>query len=410
MSAGDGTKRRARPYYVTGGSLRLVDGRTITIGTEPVTLGRGTGADVALDDPEVSALHCELWASQRGVVVRDLDSTNGTRLGSASVSEAVLHGRCTLRVGATDVEFEPAAAPQRVDDASQLESFGPLVGATPSMRHLYARLATVAPTELSVLITGAAGTGKEVTARAIHGASERRGGPFVVVDCGALLAGEAEAGLFDRMAEAAGGTLLLDEIDELPERLQPKLLRALVDGKMKRAGQERAEPMDARIVTTTRRDLRREMNAERFREDLYHRLARVRLELTPLRTRRADIPLLVTATCERMNKTSAASRVRDYIEARFRNYDWPGNVRELVNVASVLTAIDDEQAADVLPLEGGGGSTEAQRFAQAKRRFEEDYFRHLLEATDGNISEISRRCGLARHQVRRHLRKLGLMS
>jgi DNA-binding NtrC family response regulator len=429
MGKPEGTRRRTRPYYVTGGTLRLSDGRSIPVGDQPLTIGRDKAADVCLDDPEVSALHCELWASPRGVVVRDLDSTNGTRLGHAAVSEAVLHGRCTLRIGANDVEFEPAAAPQRIDDPSELESFGPLVGSSRAMRQLYRQLGTVARTDLTVLLTGDPGTGKELVARALHGASDRHARPFVALDCGALPVRRAEAVLFghekgafdgagERKAgaflEAAGGTLFLEDVGELTDTLQTKLLRAVSERIVKRVGGDTPESIDVRVVSATRRDLRREMNAERFRDDLYYRLAQVRLELVPLRKRRGDIPALVAAACERLNQGAAAERVSNYIDERFRNYDWPGNVAELVNVASVLASIGDADAEQVLAAEARDAvdrsTASAQRFAHAKRRFEEDYFRQLLDATDGNISEISRRCGLARHQVRRHLRKLGLLS
>jgi DNA-binding NtrC family response regulator len=361
-------------------------------------------------------------------LLRDLDSTNGTRVGGVLVREAFLEEGAVLRVGDSALRFEPDPQPQLL--GGQAESFGPLVGSSPAMRRLYDVLQAVAPTELSVLITAETGSGKELVAQALHAASPRRKGPFVVVDCGALPSTLAESILFGHekgsftgavqrragaFREAQGGTVFLDELGELPEEVQPKLLRAVAERSVKRVGASEYEPVDVRIVAATRRDLRREMNARRFREDLYFRIAQVRLELPPLRERLGDIPLLVARACQRVGRPESTGHVLGHIETRFRNYDWPGNVRELVNVASVLASIgergNDGVLEQLLPLERGAAPSgmDARQFLEAKRSFEERYFRDLLDATEGNISEIARRCGLARHQVRAHLRKLGLL-
>lgn len=421
---------RTRPLHglVSGGTLSAPDGRCVRIGPDTVTVGRGEFCQLELSDPLVSASHCELRPSARGVHLRDLDSTNGTRIGGVLVREAFLEERAVLRLGDTELRFEPDAQPQLL--GGQAESFGPLVGSSPAMRRLYDVLEAVAPTELSVLVTAETGSGKELVAQALHASSLRRKGPFVVVDCGALPSTLAESILFGHekgsftgalqrrpgaFREAHGGTIFLDELGELPEEVQPKLLRVAAERSVKRVGATEYEPVDVRIIAATRRDLRREMNARRFREDLYFRLAQVRLELPPLRERLGDIPLLVAQACQRVGRPDAARHVLGHIEARFRNYDWPGNVRELMNVASVLASIGDRGndgvLERVLPLERAtsAGALDARQFVEAKRSFEEQYFRGLLDATEGNISEIARRCGLARHQVRAHLRKLGLL-
>jgi DNA-binding NtrC family response regulator len=421
---------RTRPAHglVTGGTLRAPDGTLVHIGPDAITVGRGELCQLRLQDPLVSTTHCELLPSPQGVVLRDLDSTNGTRVAGIVVREACLQQRCVLRVGDTDLVFEPDDTPQLV--TGHAESFGPLVGGAPAMRRLYDVLEAVAGTELHVLITAETGSGKELVAQALHQASPRKQGPFVVVDCGALPGSLAESILFGHekgsftgaiqrrpgaFREAHGGTVFLDELGELPEEVQPKLLRVIAERSVKRVGATEYEPVDVRIIAATRRDLRREMNARRFREDLYFRLAQVRLELPPLRERLSDVPLLVAQACPRVGRPDTTRHVLGHIDARFRNYDWPGNVRELMNVASVLASIgpDRNQAVleDVLPLERWGHTpaVDARQFVEAKRVFEEQYFRSLLDATEGNISEIARRCGLARHQVRAHLRKLGLL-
>lgn len=422
---------RRPAVLVRGGTLTSPDGSSVTIGPEGVTIGRDPSAGLSLRDSEVSAVHCELRAAAEGVILRDLGSTNGTWIGSASVNEARLMGACTLRVGQTELQFVPEAQKHLVDAEAE-GAFGPLVGTSPVMRRLYKILSKVAETELSVLVTGETGTGKDLVAQAIHGASARREGPFVVVDCGAIPTGLAESILFGHekgsftgasqrkqgvFQSAQGGTLFLDELGELPSDLQPKLLRAIADRTIKRLGATHYEPVDVRVVAATRRDLRREVNANHFRSDLFFRIAQVAVELPPLRERRQDVPMLVDRACARIERQGQAERVLSVLDKRFTHYDWPGNVRELMNVASVLASMDDAETWELLlPLEKPQGD-EGMRdesgdiaFVDAKRTFEHEYFKRLQAVTAGNISEIARRCGLARHQVRAHLRKLGLVA
>ena len=411
--------------------LACPDGKSISIGPAALTVGRSPAASLTLNDPHVSALHCELRATARGVLLRDLGSTNGTRVGGVAVSEVWLEESARIRLGDSELAFQPAAQSELLTTSTDT-GFGAIIGSAPAMRRLYDVLKAVAPTELSLLISAETGSGKELVAHALHQAGPRKRGPFVIVDCGALPSSLAESILFghekgsftgavERKAgaflEAHGGTIFLDELGELPEEVQPKLLRAAAERTVKRVGASRYEPVDVRIVAATRRDLRREMNAKRFREDLYFRLAQVRIELPPLRERLEDLPALVLHACERVGNAAAGARVLRLIQARFSNYDWPGNVRELMNVASVLASIGEASASQliehVLPLESATlvaepGASDAAGFVQAKRQFEEHYFRRLLDVTEGNISEIARRCGLARHQVRAHLKKLGL--
>ncbi len=433
MQNREATRTRQGFLFIRGGTLQMPDGSSVAIGPDPVTIGRATTASICLEDPEVSSLHCELRATDSGVMLRDLGSTNGTHVGNVAVLEVRLTGPCNIRVGTTDMQFRATSKKQFVDTGTE-SAYGPLVGVSHPMRRLYQVLRRVAPTELSVLIMGETGTGKELVAKAIHETSARQNAPFVVLDCGSIPAMLAESILFGHekgsftgatarkagvFLEANTGTLFLDEVGELPEETQPKLLRAVAERAVKRVGGSRYEPVDVRVIAATRRDLRREMNANRFRSDLFFRLAQVTVELAPLRERRADLQALVERACQRIRQPDAVPAVLQHIEARFPNYDWPGNVRELMNVASVLAALDDGDGEDtleyLLPLEARQSgappkSAQATAFAEAKRSFEESYFKQLQESTDGNISEIARKCGLARHQVRAHLRKLGLIQ
>ena len=426
----DATRRRLPPAVIRGGTLVAPDQREVVVGLDAVTVGRAGSATLTLADPEVSALHCELVGSPKGVVVRDLGSTNGTFIESIGVRECVLTAACSLRVGSTLLRFVPSAPRVLDPPAAGPRAFGSLRGSSSPMLRLYDLLDKIARTELTVLVTGETGTGKELAARAIHETSSRSKGPFVVIDCGALPESLAEATLFGHergaftgavarsegaFQSAQGGTVFLDELGELPDELQPKLLRVLAERSIKPVGATHYVPVDVRIIAATRRDLRRALNANRFREDLFFRLAQVRVELPPLRDRLEDLPELVAVACERVGAAGESERVADYVRRRFSGYDWPGNARELMNVASVLAVLGDQPADGLLPIEGAAGAEQAElsdeptSFLEAKRSFEERYFRRLLDDTDGNISEIARRCGLARHQVRAHLKKLGIV-
>jgi DNA-binding NtrC family response regulator len=301
------------------------------------------------------------------------------------------------------------------------------------MRRVFSTLEKISATELSVLVLGETGTGKEGVARSIHDASLRKRGPFMVVDCASIPPTLAESILFGHekgaftganerrdgaLSEANGGTLFLDELGELPIDLQPKLLRALAERQVKRVGGTSVEPIDVRLVAATRRDLSSEMNAGRFRSDLFFRIAQVRLELPALRERLADLPLLVEDICRRIDRLKAAPTVHSWIERRMAAHDWPGNVRELVNVVSVAATLAETPEAidDVLLLrqdaEPEQSTQLATAFSEAKRQavaaFEKNYFVDISKRAKGNISEMARRSGMERHHVRAYLRKYGL--
>ncbi len=425
----DGTVKSVFGVTITGGLLRGPRGEEFRVSIAPAILGRNESCAFMLKDPEVSATHCELRATPAGVQLVDLDSSNGTFVNGVRIKEALLEAPCTVRIGRTNLSFEPLASEQ-VDLGAEL-TFGPLSGVSPSMRQLFRVLRDVASTQLSVLINGETGTGKEITARALHDASSRANKPFVVIDCGAIPPSLAESILFGHergsfaeatearagaFQEADGGTVFLDEVGELPAELQPKLLRVLGEGQVKRVGATQYEQVDVRVVSATRRDLPRMANAGTFRSDLYFRLAQVRVELAPLRTRREDIPLLVQSYCDRSGHEERASQVIDFIAHATANHDWPGNVRELLNVAAVVASLPpgSEVSLATLPTEGRGDQPSlTTAYGEAKRRaleeFERRFFADLQAACDGNISEMTRRSGLARHHIRNYLRRYSLV-
>ncbi len=430
------TRTRPLNWFVRGGTISTSDGNQYAIDVDPLVVGREQGAQIMLSDPEVSAVHCEVRATNDGVLVRDLGSTNGTFVGPVKVQEATITMRAEITVGQTRLVVEPDA--KRRVEIGFSDRFGVLVGASPRMRRVFSVLEKVAPTPLSVLILGETGTGKEGVAKSIHEESPRKTKPFVVVDCGAIPETLAESILFGHekgsftgaterrkgaLSEADGGTLFLDELGELPLDLQPKLLRALSERQVKRVGGQTFEPIDVRVLAATRRDLGAEMNAGRFRSDLFFRIAQVRIELPALRERITDLPLLVEDICKRVGRGQHGETVLRWIEQRMSTHDWPGNVRELVNVVSVAATLADTPEAidDVLtlarepappPLAPMGQTSEQAGFAEAKRQaigsFERDYFASLVRRAKGNVSEMARQSGMERHHVRAYLRKYGI--
>ncbi len=426
------THARVVHWFVRGGTAKTKDGREIAIDVDPIVVGRDPNTQLPMTDQEISSLHCELRATNEGILVKDLGSTNGTFIGAVRVREVVITTTCELTVGQSSLVIEPTAK-HRVD-VGFTERFGGLVGNSPKMRRVFSVLEKVSATPLSVLILGETGTGKEVVAKAIHDASPRKDGPFVVVDCGSIPEALAESLLFGHekgsftgaterrkgaLAEADGGTLFLDELGELPIELQPKLLRALAERQIKRVGGNAFEAMDVRVLAATRRDLGAEMNAGRFRSDLFFRIAQIRVELPSLRERLSDLPLLIEDICARVGRSEHAKVVEQWISSRMGSYDWPGNVRELVNVTSVAATLAETPSAidDVLTLArdtpGDSQSNKAATaFSEAKRgaisAFERDYFTSLSRTAKGNVSEMARQSGMERHHVRAYLRKYGI--
>jgi DNA-binding NtrC family response regulator len=420
---------------VRGGTLKVTRGQankqTLEIGPETQVVGRNEACDIVLDDRKVSAVHMELVATERGVRVRDLGSRNGTFIGDTRVGEVYLMKPTIITVGESALNFVPTE-PEAVD-IPEVAQFGPLVGVSQGMRAVFERCRKAAPTDLTVLILGETGCGKELVAAAIHQASSRANKPFVVVDCGAIPPSLAESALFGHergsftgavdkrvspFVEADGGTIFLDELGELPVDVQPKLLRALAEQRIKSVGSNSYRPVNVRIIAATRRDLVREVNDGNFRSDLYFRVAQIKVELPALRHRLEDIPALVRRMLIDLGDKGAYARITNDSLERLMRHDWPGNVRELRNVVAVALAFGKEGPLDIAqhlsPLTSTAESTptRGRTFQDAKRdvlaRFERDYFTALYAECGGNVSEIGRRAAMERAHVRGYLRRHGI--
>ncbi|MBL4685796.1 MAG: sigma 54-dependent Fis family transcriptional regulator [Nannocystaceae bacterium] len=284
--------------HVLTGELR---GREIEVLADRVTIGKSRQCDVVLPDDSVSRQHVEIVREGDAYRVVDRGSTNGSFVGGARVSDAFLKPGDVLGVGKVQLRFLPRDA--RAEPLpSDKERFGPVLGRSLAMRKVFGVLERVASTEVTVLIEGETGTGKDLIARALHEASGRRTGPFVVVDCGAVAPALIEAELFGTTGPdgragafelAHEGSVFLDEIGELPKDLQPKLMRVLENKRVRRVGSTEEHEFDFRVIAATHRQLRDQVESGEFREDLYFRLAVVNPVIVPLRERREDISMLI---------------------------------------------------------------------------------------------------------------------
>ena len=393
-------------------------------------VGTGSDADFKLTDPSVSRRHVKLTPVPEGVHVVDLGSTNGTRLAAEKITETVVPLGSSLSLGKTRVDLIKLVEAQPLP-LSRRRRFGELIGSTPPMRQAYALLERAAAVDVTVLIEGETGTGKELAARAVHENSTRSSKAFQIVDCGAVSPTLIEAELFGHVRgsftgadrDRAGafelahqGTLFFDEIGELPLTLQPKLLRALETREVRRIGGSTQIPVDVRFVAATNRNLAEEVKAGRFREDLYYRLNVFRITMPPLREHREDIPLLAKHFLE----TLGAPHLSDEMLVRMAQLDWPGNVRELRNAVhrAVVLARGEPPVSQVRPRTDGAkrddgefaAAIDATRpFKEVKAEivatFELAYIRAVLKRTGGNISAAARDSGIDRKHMERLIRK-----
>jgi len=413
--------RRSLRLLVTSGPDR---GRSILLGVGEHRVGKSRSCELRLSDSAVSSQHLLVVVTENrsGVIVRDLESTNGSWFAGARFSEIEVDRAATLRVGTTDLRIESVDANLALPPSPH-GRFGGLVGGSEAMRRLYALLERASVTDSSILIEGETGTGKELVARAIHDHSPRRAGPFVVCDLGSLGPSLSDSELFghvrgaftgadrDRIGafEAAhGGTIFLDEIGELPLEIQPRLLRVIEGREVRPVGAAAYRTVDVRVVSATNRDLVAEVKAGRFREDLYHRLGVIVARVPALRERVEDI---VTLTRHFLGDRAEPD---DESVAALTAHDWPGNVRELRNVVERAIALGVELSPGLI----GGVHTSlvpvdpSLPFREAKSQlvdaWERDYVAAVLASCEGNVSLAARRAGMDRAYLHRLLKKHGL--
>jgi transcriptional regulator with GAF, ATPase, and Fis domain len=322
----------------------------------PLYIGTSQASELRLTDRRVSRRHVALDVVDGALRIRDLDSTNGTWIGATRVREALVGAESELTLGDTRVMVSPYLSRARATEPQH--GFGSTLGDSPVMRRLYPLCERLAQSDVAVLVEGETGTGKEVLAESIHARSRRASAPFVVCDCTTIAANLAESTLFGHekgaftgatatqrgiFEQADHGTLLLDEIGDLTLELQAKLLRAIERQEIRRVGGDRWTKVDVRLIAATRRDLEREIEERRFRDDLFYRLAIARIELPPLRERRGDIEVLARHFWRQFG--GAGELPHALLERELLTHAWPGNVRELRNAVARRVALGDLASA-----------------------------------------------------------------
>ena len=389
-------------------------GATLVVeGNEPsrVMIGSGPACVARLTDREASRRHAAFEIQGGRLRIVDLGSKNGTRVNGIRITDALLEGGETISLGAnTATVTVRGAAPFR--PLPPVARFGRLIGASTEMRRLYPLCEKLAASNVPVIIEGETGTGKEVLAESLHESGPRAAGPFVVFDCTTVAGSLVESELFGHergaftgatttrkgvFELAHGGTLFIDEIGDLDPSLQPKLLRAVERSELRRVGGDRPIHVDVRVIAATRRDLDAEVQAGRFRDDLFHRLAVTRIELPPLRARRGDVPVLARWFWKDAGGDDA-SFPKDALR-RWEHDPWPGNVRALRNavwrqlaLGELANAQDEDDVADA--------RVPAQRlpFRRARQAaiaaFERDYVERALAAHGGDTTKAAEASGI----------------
>jgi DNA-binding NtrC family response regulator len=401
---------------LSGFRLTVLDsGAVLDVVTGRATIGSHESNDLRIDAPKVSRFHCEVVVDGAEARVRDLGSRNGTVVDGVRIAEAYLRNGSTLSLAGVGVRFDLLERAGRAVISSR-RAFHGVVAESVAMRAALALIERAATSDATVLLEGESGTGKGKVAEAIHLGSARKDKPFVVVDCGAIPQTLIESELYgheksaftgatDRrlgaFEEARGGTIFLDEIGELPLDQQPKLLRAVESREIRRVGSNVHQKVDVRIVAATNRDLRREVNAGRFRADLYFRLAVIRIGLPPLRERPEDLPALAKELVASLGAGKDAAEkllTRDAVATLARGA-WPGNVRELRNHLDRCIAFEELlPLAEALP---SNTVTDASvPYAEARRRaiaaFERNYVDDLLARHGGKVTEAAAAAGMDR--------------
>jgi transcriptional regulator with GAF, ATPase, and Fis domain len=421
-------------------------GKTFAFAQDEVRIGSGPDADVPIEDAAISREHLAIRLVHDGFLVEDKASTNGTFIGDLSIKSAVVSTETVVRIGKSTLKLSPLAETVE-QELSPRARFGRMLGASASMRETFALLEKVSASDLTVLIEGETGTGKELAAEGVHEGSGRAG-ELVAVNCGAIprelleseLFGHEKGAFTGAVRERTGaflaadkGTLFLDEVGELPLDMQAKILRALERREVKPVGADRSIAVDVRVVAATNRSLAKEVTAGRFRQDLYYRLAVVTVKIPPLRTRLDDLPLLCDGIQEELERRRKAAglpppaHLDETAMQMLRRYDFPGNVRELRNIverwAVLGTSVPPGETSPIgappsqrTSVPQAPGTLDAAIFElpyhEAKdayiERFDRAFTEEVLKKSGGNVSKAARDAGVDRRHLQRLMARFGI--
>ena len=423
-------------------------GSTVETEKDLIRVGANPDNDLVVNDAAVSRAHFELHKKEGEYNLIDPGSSNGTFVGSLQVRDAMLRSTTEIEIGDSTLRFEPMSTEIEVQPSTS-KRCGEMVGDTLPMREIYTIIERIAGTELAVLVTGETGTGKELVARAIHEQSRVKDGPFITLSLETLPTALIESalfghepGAFDGATEAfAGafenannGTLFLDGVDHLPLDLQARLLRALERGEIQRLRGDRVIRINTRVIAAVGTNIQSKVEDQSFRNNLYYRLAVIRLDLPPLRYRIEDVPVIAEDFFERYGPEllefgSTATSVSSAAMNQLCNYTFPGNVRELINILRQAVAVAKSNTIQVadLPAEVTGSKAigslneaansvilpdASMRFKDAKAKvldaFERQYLQDLLQRHQLNISKAAREAGIDRRHLYRLLEKYNI--
>lgn len=395
-------------------------------------VGKGASSNFVLTDPAVSLKHFRLVPVERGFLIEDLGSSNGTWLKNARLGSAYIAHKEEIKVGYSILRLE-VLRDHEEHPLSVHSSFGNMLGHSVAMRQVFSLLERAANSDATLLLEGESGTGKDLAAESVHAFSARGKKPFVIVDCGSIKANLLETHLFGHVKgaftgatsdhvgafeTAHGGTVFLDEIGELDPALQPKLLRVLEKRQVQRIGETAYRSIDVRLIAATNRHLDSEIKTGCFREDLFYRLSVLRVHIPSLRDRHDDIPLLASAIIRQLDpETDPSEILSDEVLALLANHDWPGNVRELRNVIERLLLFPEWSERVIQTNLSENNSPDVDDpfdlpFPDAKNlvleRFEKRYIASLLQANQGIVSRAARRANMTRQTLHRLMNKYGV--
>jgi len=416
-------------------------GAELEVGATTRVIGSSDECDLVLQDGFTSRRHIELTPQADGIRVRDLKSRNGSFIGNVRFHDLTITESTTLSVGKTTLLISLKSDGLEVP-LSNHSHFGAALGESVPMRAVFALLEHAAQTDVTVLLEGPSGTGKDILATSLHQVSPRSDGPLVVVDCGSIPENLIESELFGHekgaftgagstrqgaFEQADGGTLFLDEIGELPIEMQPRLLRALESRTFRRVGGSKTISTNARFVAATNRRLAESVRRGEFREDLYYRLNVVQVRVPPLSERAGDVPLLATQFLRRATHDENAE-LPPGLARVLTSHNWPGNARELRNVVerfATFNSTDPQllfgapQSIEPSKVPSSDGTSTAALsleryftldYHEAKRQIIDELHRcllpHVLDECDGNVSEAAKQLGIPRTSLHRMLKKL----
>ena len=384
-----------------------------------ITIGKSPDNDIVVTDEYVSSYHCKIEYRDSRFFIKDLGSTNGTFVNGKRVVEAFVDDGTPFEIGQAKLMFVVMKESQEMIQPKE-DYFCGMISKDKSMREIFGLIQTLQSSITPVLIQGETGTGKELIARAIHENSPRKSKRFISVNCGAIAKELIESELFghekgaftgavtsrEGLFELAnGGTLFLDEIGELPMDLQPKLLRVLESGELRRVGSSKNTMVDVRIIAATHRNLAQEIHNQKFREDLYYRIYVLPITLPPLRDRKGDIEFLVDHFLKsaKIMNSSALTKLMDH--------DWPGNIRELKNVverALVISNGDAKIEASHIQFAQVPGKPRLRPSIITLEEMERITIIDALNKNRWKKTETAQKLGIAKSTLHEKLRKYGI--